>query len=236
MKKLFVILIIAFMMLTLVSCDTLGEIIDAAKELESALEAGESNNDPDDTPDQNPDGGTSLDFGSIMSGNGTANTIWGKEDELTKQKIIAEGKASGYDVSFGVDGSMTVVDTQSGDVVVQKPDGTWVSRDADGTESQLGGNWPENEFTALLPKPTFELLGASTTDTSFTVAFIDVTVEQIREYTEQVRACGFTIDPQISDETYMGITIFSYIAKNSEGYQVEISFAVGTSGITIEKP
>jgi hypothetical protein len=34
---------------------------------------------------------------------------------------------------------MTIVDTD-GTIMVQKPDGTWVVKDADGGEGQLGGD------------------------------------------------------------------------------------------------
>ncbi len=181
------------------------------------------------------EGVSGIDFGSIMAGNGATDTVWGNQDPATQQAIIDAAEKEGMEVSFAPDGSMTVTD-KDGSVTVQKPDGTWVVKDADGTEGQLGGNWPDNEFTKLLPKPEFELLGASTDENSFTVAFLNVSAEQVREYAQQVKEKGFDIDAATEDETVMGITVFTYTAKNSEGYTVEISFAMSTSGITVTKP
>ena len=80
-----------------------------------------------------------IDIGSIMSGNGSTDTIYGQLDEASKQQIISDLAKEGYEASFGADGSMTIVDPD-GTTVVQKPDGTWVVKDADGGEGQLGGD------------------------------------------------------------------------------------------------
>ena len=175
-----------------------------------------------------------MDFGSIMSGEGGTDVIWGKQDEATKQQIIAEAKKDGVDVSFGADGSMTVVDTD-GTTVVQKPDGTWVMKDADGNEGQFGGNWPENDFTKLVPKPDLELFAASTDAEEFTVAFNNATIEQVREYVTKVKAAGFNLNEEVEDQEMMGMVIYSFYAESSSGYSVEIFFASGTTGMTITK-
>ena len=39
---------------------------------------------------------------------------------------------------------------------------TLTEKDADGNEGQVGGDWPDNEFTKLVPKPEFEFLAANT--------------------------------------------------------------------------
>lgn len=173
-----------------------------------------------------------VDMGAIMSG--ATDTVWGKQDEATKQAIIAEAKEDGVDVSFGADGSMTVVDTD-GSVTVQKPDGTWTFQDEEGGEAQLGGDWPDNEFTKLVPKPNFDLMGAGTDSEGFTVAFLDVSIEQMRDYAEKVKAAGFTVDAQTEDQEVMGMVIYSYSASNADGYMVEIFSASGTSGMSISK-
>ncbi len=119
-------------------------------------------------------------------------------------------------MSFGTDGSMTVVDTD-GTTMVQKPDGTWTIKDAEGNEGQVGGDWPNNEFTKLVPKPDFELYAASGDDTFFTVAFTNATIEGIRAYAEKLKAAGFTVDPEVMDTEMMGMTVYNYIASNGKG-------------------
>ena len=175
-----------------------------------------------------------IDFAAIMAGNGATDVIWGKQDEATKQAIIADAKKDGVDVSFGTDGSMTVVDTD-GTTIVQKPDGNWVVKDADGGEGQLGGDWPDNEFTKLIPKPDFELFAANTETDSFSAAFTSATIEQIRDYAAKVKAAGFNINEEVEDQEIMGMVIYSFTAENADGYSVEIFSASGSSGMRIDK-
>ena len=175
-----------------------------------------------------------IDFGSMMGGNGATDVVYSELDEATKQQIIDEAKKDGVDVSFGADGSMTVVDTD-GTTVVQKPDGTWVVRDEDGGEGQIGGDWPDNEYTKIVPKPDFELYAASGDDTFFTVAFTNATIEGIRAYAEKLKAAGFNINEEVEDQEVMGMVIYSFTAENADGYTIEITSANGTSSITISK-
>ena len=184
------------------------------------------NNDPSNVGD--------IDIGSIMSGNGSTDTVYGQLDEASKQQIISDLAKDGYKASFGADGSMTVVNPD-GTTVVQKPDGTWVIKDEDGGEGQLGGDWPDNEFTKLIPKPDFELFAANTETDSFSVAFMSATIEQIKDYAAKVKAAGFNINEEVEDKEVMGMVIYSFTAENADGYTVEITSANGTSALTISK-
>ena len=184
------------------------------------------NNDPSNVGD--------INIGSIMSGNGSTDVVYGQLDEASKQQIISDLAKDGYEASFGADGSMTIVDPD-GTTMVQKPDGTWVIKDDDGGEGQFGGDWPDNEFTKLIPKPDFELLAANTETDSFSVGFTNVTVEQIRDYAAKVKAAGFNINEEVQDQEMMGMVIYSFTAENADGYTIEITSANGTSSITISK-
>ena len=184
------------------------------------------NNDPSNVGD--------IDIGSIMSGNGSTDTIYGQLDEASKQQIISDLAKDGYKASFGADGSMTVVNPD-GTTVVQKPDGNWVIKDEDGGEGQLGGDWPDNEFTKLVPKPDFELFAVNTETDSFSVAFTSATIEQIRAYAAKVKAAGFNINEEVEDQEVMGMVIYSFTAENADGYTIEITSANGTSSLSISK-
>ena len=215
MKKLFVLLLALMMVFSLAACD----------------------NDSSDASRNDDQGGAdieNIDFAAIMSGNGGTDVVWGKQDAATKQAIIDEARKDGVDISFGADGSMTVVDTD-GTTVVQKPDGTWVIKDADGGEGQLGGDWPNNEFTVLVPKPDFELFGASTEAESFTVVFTNASIEQLKDYAAKVKAAGFDINEEVEDQELMGVVIYSFTAENADGYTVEITSAAGTNAMVISK-
>ena len=182
----------------------------------------------------NPSNVGDIDIGSIMSGNGSTDTVYGQLDEASKQQIISDLESEGYDVSFGTDGSMTIVDPD-GTTMAQKPDGNWVVKDADGGEGQLGGDWPDNEFTKLIPKPDFELFATNTETDSFSVAFMSATIEQIKDYAAKVKAAGFNINEEVEDQEIMGMVIYSFTAENADGYTIEITSANGTSSITISK-
>ena len=175
-----------------------------------------------------------IDIGSIMSVNGSTDTIYGQLDEASKQQIISDLAKDGYEASFGADGSMTIVDPD-GTTMVQKADGTWVIKDEDGGEGQLGGDWPDNEFTKLIPKPDFELFAANTETDSFSVAFTSATIEQIKAYAAKVKAAGFNLNEELTDENVMGMVIYSFAAENADGYSVEIFSASGSSGMRIDK-
>lgn len=233
MKRLLTILLSGLLILSLAACGGGGN--------------EQSGNDPltrDDGGTQQTQGGTEnsgntapdIDFGSIMAGNGGTDTVWGQQDAATRQAIIDSAKEDGLDASFGADGSLTIKDPESGETYVQKPDGTWTYQDAEGGEAQIGGDWPDNDFTKLVPKPDFEIYGSSSDDDIFSAMFLSVTMEQIKAYAEKVKAAGFTIDPLEEDQEVMGMVMFNYSASNSDGYRVSVFITAGTAGISIEKP
>ena len=204
MKKILLLLLSVVLVFSLVACRNEENPDPSGSENPGVSQSGENNEDQGgENSTVNPE---DIDFAAIMAGNGATDVVWGKQDEATKQAIIADAKKDGVDVSFGTDGSMTVVDTD-GTTMVQKPDGTWVVKDADGGEGQIGGDWPDNEFTKLVPKPDFELYAASGDDTFFTVAFTNATIEGIRAYAEKLKAAGFTVDPEVMDNEMMGMTV-----------------------------
>ena len=175
------------------------------------------------------------DFASILAGNGDTNHVWGKEDPAVRQQIIDEGKTQGLDISFGNDGSMTIKD-QEGGTFVQSNDGSWTYTDDSGHTSQYGGEWPENKFTKLVPKPDFDLIGASSDDYSFSVGFSSVTVQQIKAYAEKLKAAGFNIDVNEDEQNAYGVQMYEFTAANSAGYTVDLVFVSNVSSITISEP
>ena len=226
MKKILLLFLSIVLIFSLIACGN--------NETPSGNEGSGTSQTDDNGGENNAVNPEDIDFAAIMAGNGATDVVWGKQDEATKQAIIADAKKDGVDVSFGTDGSMTVVDTD-GTTMVQKPDGTWTIKDAEGNEGQVGGDWPDNEFTNLVPKPDFELFAANTETGSFSVAFTSATIEQIRDYAANVKAAGFNINEEVEDQEVMGMVIYSFTAENADGYTVEITSANGTSALTISK-
>lgn len=111
--------------------------------------------------------------------------------------------------------------------------GTFESED--GTYS-FGGEWPENEFTELIPKPDFgTLYGSATADTYFLVYMSDVDEAKLREYIETVKGKGFTQNAETVDENFLGLVVVSYYAENDNGYKLTIGYTLNILTITIEK-
>ena len=224
MKKILAFLLILIMVFSLAACGNKDD-----------NPSGDGENNPDNSQNggENNNGGENTD--SLLAGIGSSTVIYGQMDEASKQQLVMEGKAEGIDISFGTDGSTTFVDNEDGTVVVQKPDGSWVVKDAEGGEGQIGGNWPDNEYTRLLPAPGFELYASYVEGESFVATFTSVTVEQIKAYVEQVKAAGFNVNETVEDQEIAGMVIYSFTAENANGYTVEIGYVNGTSSLTISK-
>ena len=223
MKKILAFLLILIMVFSLAACGNKDD-----------NPSGDGENNPDNShigEDNNNGGNTD----SLLAGIGSTTVIYGQMDEASKQQLVMEGKAEGIDISFGTDGSTTFVDNEDGTVVVQKPDGSWVVKDADGGEGQIGGNWPDNEYTRLVPKPSLELQATYIEGESFGATFTNATVEQIRDYVEQVKAAGFNINEVVEDREFGEMVLYSFTAENADGYVALITFANGTSSLSISK-
>ena len=231
MKRFLILILSLLLVFSLVACNS----------NENPDPSGSNNNDDPlnrdpGTSQTDNQGGTStpadIDFNSILSGNGSTNVVWGKQDEATKQAIIDDAAKDGLTVTFGTDGSMTITDTD-GSVITQNPDGTWKYEDASGGEVEFGDDWPENEYTKKLPKPDFEISYTSVDDAGFTVVSESATVDELRAYVEKLKKAGFNVDPQVQDMEVYGIVVYTYWANNADGDRVEVAYASGNSMITM---
>ncbi|MDR0906747.1 MAG: hypothetical protein LBN00_11365 [Oscillospiraceae bacterium] len=158
-------------------------------------------------------------------------------DDAAKQAMIDEARAEGGDIDFKADGSVVYTDAD-GSKTVQNADGSWTVDTGDGGQFEVGsGDWPDNEFTKLLPKPDLpvSMTGVGTEDSDFQAVLV-ATIEQTRAYAEQVRDKGFTVDAETEDREIMGMSIYYYTAKNAAGYKVEVTFSGGMSVVTVKKP
>lgn len=187
----------------------------------------------ENSDDQSASAEEAVDFEAIWAGQAT-DVVYGKTDAATKQKIIDEAKKEGIEVSFGLDGSMTMVE-KDGAVMTQNPDGIWSYKDADGSEVQVGSKWPDNEYTKLIPEPDFTILLAGVEGNSFTVSFTEVTSEQLKAYVEEIKKAGFINEAEIVDQEYAGVSTYSYTAKNDSGYRISIILSGEVCNLMIEK-
>lgn len=230
MKKALTLILALILLLTLPGCGLLGKIISKAESKVSEIVENSDYSEPEEYSE--PDYSSDLyedDYDYTAD-----DTIYGQMTAAERAAFITQAAASGTTVTFNADGSTTFVG-DDGSVMTQNADGTWVFSDDEGT-TQLGGEWPENEFTKLVPKPDFgELFGAVTYEKSFYVMFADADMNKMRTYIEAIKAKGFTIEAETTDETAFGVTALSYTAKNAAGYKIELVSVVGMNSITISK-
>ncbi len=242
MKKLLTLILALAVVLSLAACGAGGNDIGGASSTADTTDTpltrpSESSSPQSSEPVQNtPD---TPDLGAILSGAGGSALISGY-DEATKQAFIDDAKADGYDVTFEPDGSMRMEDTQSGDVIIQKPDGTWAveaAGDGGDIDVDFGGNWPDNEFTRLVPKPEFNISFSNSSEYEFTAMLDGVDAEKMKEYVEKVKDSGFTQGAVTNDQEVMGTVIYAYTAKNADGYTISVaSISGGQYTLSITAP
>ena len=87
-----------------------------------------------------------------------------------------------------------------------------------GDADKKPAQWPDDEFTRQIPKPDFNLFLANTSGNKFTAVFKGVTLEQIKAYTESVKAAGFTLAPELDEAA-----TYKYKASNGNGYSIDLT-------------
>ncbi|MCL2399360.1 MAG: hypothetical protein FWC91_06420 [Defluviitaleaceae bacterium] len=160
--------------------------------------------------------------------------------ELTyeeQQETIKKGRENGIEVNFRNDGSV-IFEHEDGTTAIVNSDGSWVFDDLGwGTGLQIGGDFPLNELTQLIPVPSFPIYGAMGNEINYLFTFYDVTLTQIREYAEQSRARGFTIDERLFDgESILGGHFFDFTAHDLNGNIINVTYSSNSATITIERP
>ena len=100
LTKLLALLLTLTLVFTLVACgnsnnnDPSGSQQGANAPLNREDDTSSTENQGGENSTVNPE---DIDFASIMAGNGATDVVWGKQDEATKQAIIADAKKDGVD-------------------------------------------------------------------------------------------------------------------------------------------
>jgi len=109
------------------------------------------------------------------------------------------------------------------------PDNNTAAPDAD-------ENWPDNEFTKLVPQPAIPMAAATTTEKSFSVKFTDATNEKITAYIELVKVAGFNLHAETELDFEMGMDQVTFHAQNEDGWSIVITYTLSEKGLKITKP
>jgi len=107
-----------------------------------------------------------------------------------------------------------------------------------GDDTVFTAQWPDNQFTRQVPKPSFEVTVGSVTETEFAALGLNTTREQMLAYAKELEKAGFDKNAETTDESAFGLDLFyRYKAGNGKGYEVEISYVpmASTNSIAIRK-
>lgn len=94
----------------------------------------------------------------------------------------------------------------------------------------LKGDWAENEILKLVPDPGFDSILASSVETdAVSVSYTNVTAEEIRRYTGEVKAAGFD---KILEEYTSSCCGTVFRVQNKDGVTVSISSKLIAQAVT----
>lgn len=100
----------------------------------------------------------------------------------------------------------------------------------------VAGDWPDNAFTELVPKPSAGTAIASDTGDTYCVIEMDWSIEEAMAYAEQLQNAGFNINVAAQDMSQAGM--YTFVADNADGAKAKILYLGPEEGnrvIRIEK-
>lgn len=127
----------------------------------------------------------------------------------------------------------TVDDTSAPDV------GQTEENDTSGDDSipeLAAGDWPDNVFTGLIPKPSAGTAAVSDTGDSYCVIEMDWSIEEAMAYAKQLQNAGFSVNVAAQDMSQAGM--YTFVADNADGVRAKILYLgpeIGNRVIRIEK-
>ncbi len=158
-------------------------------------------------------------FSSIVRGE-KSTVIYSELSPEKKQELLEYAARDNVAVDFGSDGS-TSFTFEDGTILIQQKDDSTIILEASGIIAQIGtGVWPDNVYTRMLPTPDFGTLGCTIEQkTAFWATIIDLTVDDLVDYSRELQKMGFT-----NDVVSGANDPFFFSARNQEGYQVAVTF------------
>lgn len=178
----------------------------------TAAQTEESTEAPAETTVPDVSQPTADEILTILAGSGLDNWDgnWNTLTDEQKQVIEDYYAALGEQIQFGPNG--------------------WVVVDEDGTYT-VGGQWPNSPLLKDVPKPAYgTIFSTSVEENEVVVTFSGWTPEQLVNYIGQVKAAGFTKDP--NEVNFMGMT--TYEAHNGS-VRINVAQGRGFYAVSVEK-
>lgn len=103
-------------------------------------------------------------------------------------------------------------------------------------EETTVSQWPENEYTGIVPKPEFGVLnGAVEIEGEFYVTINESEISEVKAYVEILKTFGFIENTELIDKEPLGIDVYSYSAESISGYKILVEYAMKVCSVTITK-
>jgi len=102
----------------------------------------------------------------------------------------------------------------------------------------FSADWPEEELAEQVPQPSFDTTIDEPSDKEYYIV-CEATVDQLKEYVEELKAAGFTINENTTEESAFGVFAYYFTASNEEGYTAEVNYSntLGSMAtIRVKKP
>ncbi|MCL2643894.1 MAG: hypothetical protein FWD51_00345 [Betaproteobacteria bacterium] len=160
------------------------------------------------------------------------------EDDCRKTEVHKDSdEFRGRTTTINSDGS---VNPQGEDTRAVLNKDQWRTDYKDGNYGQFGGEWPDDEYTRLIPRPDMPLVfaGINKKDNSFTAMFkkdpnSDSDIARMKNYVEKLKARGFTIDAYQSEKPEH--RTYAFRAKNNAGYFVRANCNKAVCSLSLKK-
>lgn len=171
-------------------------------------------------------------LGQIVAAAGVeCSGLYSSLDDADRTALSDYAATLGISVRFEADGS-TVFAYADGQRIIQHSDGTVTFGTGEESDTAAVENeWPENEYTALMPKPDFEVETVALINGGFTVTFNGVTVDAMRDYGARVKAAGFDVAAEELDMAEA--EYYSYAASNAAGDSVSLEVMGDAATLTV---
>ena len=100
-----------------------------------------------------------------------------------------------------------------------------------GGNAATGVDWPDNEYTAVIPKPDMAPTSCSVNDDGFSAMFDGAEYKDARAYGDKLKTAGVDVELNIFDEADE-YGMYMYMAGTGTGYFVDLQWQEG-AGVSL---
>jgi hypothetical protein len=132
----------------------------------------------------------------------------------------------------------SITETKTGSSRKRKAESSTAKQKQETKAITSSDTWPGNEFTELIPQPSFsvKIEGGGIDSHDFALVFQGASIADIKAYVEEIKKAGFSLDVATDEFQVMGLQFYDFEAENKDGYEIEVFSTNGFAGLSMEKP